>query len=144
MQFFEFSQTGEAVLTLTVVVVMFILFVREIYPTEVVAIAGAALMLALGLLPYDSALAVLSNPAPWTIGAMFIVMGALVRTGALNAFTSLADAKARTNPKLAIAALMGFVVVASAVGVEHSCRGGDDPSLHAICRGLWAYLARTC
>ena len=115
MQFFEFSQTGEAVLTLTVVVVMFILFVREIYPTEVVAIAGAALMLALGLLPYDSALAVLSNPAPWTIAAMFIVMGALVRTGALDAFTSLADAQARTNPKLAIAALMGFVVLASAV-----------------------------
>ncbi len=101
-------------MTLLVVVIMFILFVKEYYPTEVVAITGAALMLALGLLPYDAALEVLSNPAPWTIAAMFIVMGALVRTGALDAFTTLADKQARVNPKLAIAMLLGFVVVASA------------------------------
>ncbi len=101
-------------MTLLVVVIMFVLFVKEYYPTEVVAITGAALMLALGLLPYDAALEVLSNPAPWTIAAMFIVMGALVRTGALDAFTTLADKQARVNPKLAIAMLLGFVVVASA------------------------------
>lgn len=109
------SQTGQAVLTLTVVGVMFILFLRETFPTEVVAITGAALMLALGLLPYEKALAVLSNPAPWTIAAMFIIMGALVRTGALDAFTGVADAKARTNPALAIVLLMGFVVFSSAI-----------------------------
>jgi len=114
MQFFEFTQTGQAVLTLIVVGIMFALFVRETYPTEVVAITGAALMLGLGLLPYEKALTVLSNPAPWTIAAMFIVMGALVRTGALDAFTQVADRKARSNPKLAIAMLMGFVIIASA------------------------------
>ena len=69
----DISQTGEALLTLGVVVAMFVLFVRETYPTEVVAIAGISLMLLLGLLPYDLALPVLSNPAPWTIAAMFIV-----------------------------------------------------------------------
>ena len=94
---------------------MFILFLRETYPTEVVAIAGVALMLVMGVLPYDKALDVLSNPAPWTIAAMFIVMGALVRTGALESFTSIADRKAQTNPALAIALLMGFVVLASAI-----------------------------
>ncbi|WP_370255487.1 SLC13 family permease, partial [Nioella sp.] len=93
---------------------MFALFVREIYPAEVVAVTGAALMLALGLLPYDNALSVLSNPAPWTIGAMFIIMGALVRTGALDAFTQLAESYA-TRPKVAIAALLAFVIVASAI-----------------------------
>ena len=109
------SMTGEAILTLTVVVVMFILFLRETYPTEVVAITGAATLLALGLLPYDAALAVLSNPAPWTIAAMFIVMGALVRTGALATFTKSVERQAATNPALALAALMGFVVLASAI-----------------------------
>ncbi|MGR3662826.1 MAG: SLC13 family permease [Paracoccaceae bacterium] len=108
------SATGEAFLTLAVVVVMFTLFVRETYPAEVVAITGAALMLSLGLLPYESALEVLSNPAPWTIASMFIVMGALVRTGALEWFTRLAEAQADTNPGLAIAGLMGLVVIASA------------------------------
>ncbi len=105
---------GEALLTLGVVVVMFALFIREAYPTEVTAIAGASALLALGVLPYDAALAVLANPAPWTIAAMFIVMGALVRTGALEWFTRLASAQADTRPGLAIGGLMAFVVVASA------------------------------
>ena len=115
MAFFEFSQTGSAILTLTVVAIMFILFLRETFPTEVVAITGAALMLGLGLLPYEDALLVLSNPAPWTIAAMFIIMGALVRTGALEAFTGQADRIAQTNPALAIVLLMTFVVLSSAI-----------------------------
>ncbi len=107
--------TTGAMATLAVVGIMFVLFLREAYPAEVVAIAGVALMLLLGVLPYDKALAVLSNPAPWTIAAMFIVMGALVRTGALAAFTRLAERQAETRPALAIGALMTVVVLASAV-----------------------------
>ena len=112
--FLDLSQNTQALLTLLVVLMMFVMFVREVYPTEVVAIAGACVMLALGLLPYDRALEVLANPAPWTIAAMFIVMGALVRTGALEAFTKMAEARAQTNPRSAIAALMAFVVACSA------------------------------
>jgi len=109
------SQTGQAVITLAVVGVMFALFIREVFPTEVVAIGGAALLLALGVLPYDAGLAVLSNPAPWTIAMLFLVMGALVRTGALDALTTLADQQAKHRPKLAIVMLMAFVIVGSAV-----------------------------
>ena len=108
------SPTMQAVLTLAVVAGMFIMFIRETYPTEVVAIAGASLMLAAGFLSYEDALSVLSNPAPWTIAAMFIVMGALVRTGALATFTQLAEARAKTSPRLALAGLLAFVVIASA------------------------------
>jgi di/tricarboxylate transporter len=115
MTFFEFSQSDSAILTLIVVIIMFILFVRETLPAEVVAITGAALMLAMGILPYEKALHVLSNPAPWTIAAMFIIMGALVRTGALEAFTGQADRIANTNPALAIVLLMTFVVLSSAI-----------------------------
>ena len=115
MGIFQLSQTGSAVLTLTIVGIMFILFLRETFPTEVVAITGAAVMLATGVLPYDAARLGLANPAPWTIAAMFIIMGALVRTGALDAFTALASRHARTNPALAIGMLMAFVVLASAI-----------------------------
>ncbi len=114
-QMLELSQTGQAVVTLAVVLVMFALFIREVYPTEVVAMSGAAFLLITGVLPYDKGLEVLSNPAPWTIAAMFIVMGALVRTGALDSFTKIADRQARTNPRVAIAMLMAFVILASAV-----------------------------
>ena len=115
VEIFNLSQTGQAALTLTVVGIMFVLFLRETYPTEVVALTGVSLLLASGVLPYDYALAVLSNPAPWTIAAMFIVMGALVRTGSLDALTAIAERNAKTRPALSLAALMGFVVLASAI-----------------------------
>ncbi|MGH1578402.1 SLC13 family permease [Planktotalea sp.] len=115
MTLIELTETQSAIAALLTVLGMFILFIRESYPTEVVAIAGVAFLLVLGVLPYENALTVLSNPAPWTIAAMFIVMGALVRTGALEAFTKVADKQAKTRPALAIAMLLAFVIIASAV-----------------------------
>ena len=102
-----------AYLALAIVSGMFVLFVAEIFPTEVVAIAGAALMLVTGLLPYNDAVAVLSNTAPWTIAFMFLIMGGLVRTGALDGLTRVVERQAGSRPKLTIALLFGFVVVAS-------------------------------
>ena len=77
-------ETWHAGIAILVVIAMFILFVRESYPTEVVALAGAATLILTGVLPYVDALRVLSNPAPWTIAAMFILSGALLRTGVLS------------------------------------------------------------
>ncbi len=115
MDLFGFDQTTHAIIALCVVGGMFVLFLREFYPTEVVAIAGVSTLLITGVLPYDAALMVLSNPAPWTIAAMFIVMGALVRTGALDWFTQIANRNAAARPALAIGALMAFVVISSAI-----------------------------
>ena len=114
MELLNISPDLGAYLALGVMLVMFALFVSEAYPTEVVAIGGVAVLLALGLLPYEDALSVLSNPAPWTIAAMFLVMGALVRTGALEAFTNYAQKGAATHPKTTMAGIMLLVLVASA------------------------------
>lgn len=110
----NFIPNAPAIVALLVVGAMFALFMKEIFPTEVVAITGVSVMLITGILPYDDAVSVLSNPAPWTIAAMFIIMGALVRTGALDAFTVLADKQAQTNPAAAVVMLMAFVIIASA------------------------------
>jgi len=117
MMLHEFIASADVApyLAIAVVLSMFAMFIRETYPTEVVALGGVSVLLATGILPYDAGLAVLSNPAPWTIAAMFLVMGALVRTGALDAFTVFADALAKTHPKRAIAMMMGFVIFASAI-----------------------------
>ncbi|MDE4191132.1 SLC13 family permease [Phaeobacter gallaeciensis] len=115
MHVFQVAQNGSALITLLIVALMFLAFLKETYPTEVVALAGVSLMLITGVLPYDAALPVLSNPAPWTIAAMFIIMGALVRSGALDAFTAIARKQAEVSPKLAVAMLMAFVVGASAI-----------------------------
>ena len=115
MQLFQFSQDVQAWLALGILVLMFVAFLKESFPTEVVAIVAAASMILLGLLPIDKATAVLSNTAPWTIALMFIVMGALVRTGALDALTTLAEAQAKHHPRRAIGLMIGFVALASAV-----------------------------
>ncbi len=111
---FDLPEVANAYIALAVVVGMFIMFLREAYPTEVVAIGGVAVLLLTGVLPYQMAVDSLANPAPWTIAAMFIVMGALVRTGALNVMTGFAQGYAESHPRLAIVGLMLFVVVSSA------------------------------
>ncbi|KKL79545.1 hypothetical protein LCGC14_2013750, partial [marine sediment metagenome] len=114
MSFLAFDPTTQALLSFGIVIGMFILFACEIYPTEVVAISGAALLFALGLLPYDAALEVLSNPAPWTIAAMFLIMGGLVRTGALQWLTELASRNAGTHPRLTLLLTLVAVALGSA------------------------------
>ncbi|MGR3492599.1 MAG: SLC13 family permease, partial [Shimia sp.] len=108
------SQTGEAWLAIATVAAMFVLFLREIYPTEVVALGGVSILLVTGVLTYEDGVAVLANPAPWTIAAMFLLVGALVRTGALEAFTGFAESRAKTQPALALGMLMAFALIASA------------------------------
>ena len=115
MENLTLNDYSQALLALGVVAVIFLLFLRESFPTEVVAIFGVAVLLISGVLPYDVALAVLSNPAPWTIAAMFLVMGALVRTGSLLGFTKLAHRLTQKSPALGLGFLFGFVVLASAV-----------------------------
>jgi di/tricarboxylate transporter len=108
------GETGTALLAIGVVVVMFVMFVRERYPPEVTAISAAATMILFQLVPYEAARAVLSNPAPWTILAMFLVMGGLVRTGALDWMTRQAERQLDNRPSLTIALLIFTVVIASA------------------------------
>ncbi|MCL5775390.1 SLC13 family permease [Limibaculum sp. FT325] len=103
-----------ALATLAVIAAMFALFCTERYPPEVVAICGAAVLLALGVLSSEDMLAVFSNPAPVTIGAMFILSGALIRTGALDAFSRAIASRAETQPRRVVAGFAGFTVGASA------------------------------
>ena len=99
---------------LAILAIMFVLFVLERTPVEVTAIGGAAAMLILGILPLKEATSVLSNSAPWTIAMMFLVMGGLVRTGAVEAVINLVTRHAGTRPKTVIVVLLGSIAVASA------------------------------
>jgi len=110
----ELDQTTQAFVALAILLGMFVLFVRETYPVEVTAMGGAALMVVLGILPVGEATAVLSNAAPWTIAMMFLVMGGLVRTGAVELLIGMAEAHAGDRPRTTIVVLFGFVAVASA------------------------------
>lgn len=111
---FELSDGASAAMAIGILLVMFILLARETYPSEVVAFSTAAVFLATGVLPFELGLGVLSNPAPWTIAAMFVIVGALVRTGALEWLTRRAMTRAEESPKAAVVGLMGTVLLTSA------------------------------
>ena len=111
----ELAQDTQAYVSLGILFVMFVLFVRETFPVEVTAICGAAAMILVGILPEKEALKVLSNNAPWTIALMFMVMGGLVRTGAVEQIIGLAERHVDARPKTTIAVLFIFVGLASAV-----------------------------
>ena len=110
----EIAAEWQPWVALTILAVMFVLFVLETYPVEVVSIAGAATMLVLGILPIGDAIGVLSNSAPWTIVMMFLVMGGLVRTGAVDLVIRAAERNAGARPKMTVLVLFTFVAVASA------------------------------
>ncbi|TVR44902.1 MAG: SLC13 family permease [Rhodobacteraceae bacterium] len=110
----ELSETTQAVVALGIVFGMFLSFMRELYPVEVTAIGGAVLMLVLGILPKDAALAAFSNHAPWTIAALFIIVGALVRTGTLDWLTQAAVRNVEAHPVLTLVTLTLTVLAMSA------------------------------
>ena len=113
---FELAQSTQAVLALMILGGMLTLFVRETYPVEVTAISGAALMLLLGILPMQDVAGVLSNNAPWTIAAMFVIVGALVRTGALEWASQMASRNVEAKPVRTLVLLgLGVTLVSAFV-----------------------------
>ncbi|HBD91149.1 MAG: dATP pyrophosphohydrolase [Rhodobacteraceae bacterium GWE1_64_9] len=111
----ELAQQTQAWIAIGIMLVMFALFVAETFPVEVTAMGGAAAMIFLGILPEKEALQSLSNNAPWTIALMFMVMGGLVRTGAVELLIGMAEKHVGNRPKTTIAVLFGFVAVASSI-----------------------------
>jgi di/tricarboxylate transporter len=113
---FGFAIPAEAqpYVALAILLVMFVLFVMERTPVEVTAIGGVAAMLILGILPISEATSVLANPAPWTIALLFLVMGGLVRTGAVEMLIAVAERHIGERPRTTIVVLFGIIAVASA------------------------------
>jgi di/tricarboxylate transporter len=103
-----------AYFTLAVLAAMFVVFVCEFFPVEVTAMLGAAVLVVGGIVPSESVLGVFSNPAPWTIAAMFIVSGGLVRTGLMNALGRTLAHYAARNRVLVLFGAAGFLCCASA------------------------------
>jgi len=104
----------EGYVALILLALLLAAFIVEKYPPEVTAAAGAAVFLLLGLATPDQAMAAFSNPAPITIAAMFVLSGALVRTGVLESLAGTLIDKASRRPTVAVAVLLFGTVAASA------------------------------
>ena len=110
----EFIAEHQAVIGLVILGFMFTGFVMERFPAAVVAVIGACAFLFLGIIDSDGLFSVFSNTAPITIAAMFILSGALLRTGTIDAIAGFIIARAKKHPRLAVAEMFLGAFVASA------------------------------
>ena len=103
-----------AFIGLAVVFMVFVAFALELYPPEVTATAGAVSFLVLGYVEGEEFSSVFQNPAPITIAAMFVLSGALVRTGTLEGAASWLVSNAEKRPRVTLGIVGAGVLVASA------------------------------
>lgn len=133
------------------------LFVHEKLPPHVTAMLAMAILLVAGVIDTDEALSVFSNSAPITIACMFILSGALERTGVIDVMGRYVLLLAERNKKLAIGCLFGGAVLASAfmnntpvvvllapVVIAMAKKLKDAPSKYLIPLSYAAILGGTC
>ncbi|WP_297105372.1 SLC13 family permease [uncultured Devosia sp.] len=75
----------DQIFVLVLLGLIFVGFITEIYPPEVVALSASAILLVTGIVTTDQFLTVFSSPAAITIAMMFIMSASLERTGVLDA-----------------------------------------------------------
>jgi di/tricarboxylate transporter len=78
------SPEFQMLITFAVLVGVFVVFMKEWLPNDLVALGGMSVLLLTGILGEKELGRVFSNPAPMTIGAMFILGEALTRTGVID------------------------------------------------------------
>lgn len=115
MYFFE---TWQQAFLATLVVVVFVSFVKEWVSAELVAISALCACIFSGILstdPNDSfnALKVFSHPAPITVACMFILSAALERTGVIEALGNWFEKLAGNSPTRMLIAMMALVAILS-------------------------------
>lgn len=110
----DYIQEYKAIIGLIILAFLFAGFIMERFPAAVVAVLGACIFLFLGIIDSDGLFSVFSNTAPITIAAMFILSGALLRTGTIDAIAGFIIERAKVRPKLAVVEMFFGAFVASA------------------------------
>lgn len=114
-QIAQYLDDFSAAIGLLLLLGLLVAFAMERRPPVVIASVGAVVMLLLGYISPKELLSVFSNPAPITIGAMFILSGALLRTGTLEAVSGWIVRRTMRHPRLAVGEIGLGTVAASAV-----------------------------
>ncbi|NEN25509.1 SLC13 family permease [Cryomorpha ignava] len=106
--------TTAAIITLLIVALAIILFVTEVVSIDVVAISLMVILMLTGVVTVAEGLSGFSNPATITVAFMFILSGALLKTGALQYVTHRLTRIFIINHRLGILLMMVLVASISA------------------------------
>lgn len=110
-----FMNTHSAVIGLLLLALLLVAFAAERFPPVVVATAGVAAVLVLGFADAPDVVSAFGNPAPIAIAALFVISGALVRTGAIEGLIAALTRRAAKRPKWVMAELFAGALGAAAV-----------------------------
>lgn len=94
--------TFEIGLTLFVILITLIAFVREWAAPDVIALSVLCLVVALGLVDMDQMTGVFKNEAPLTIAALFVIGGCLEKSGAVDQIGRMLRDRLSGNTRTAI------------------------------------------
>jgi di/tricarboxylate transporter len=101
---FPIFMTLEIALTLLVIVLTLVAFIREWASPDVIALSVLCLVVALGLVGFQEMTVVFKNEAPLTIAALFIIGGALEKSGAVDHIGQMLKNRLSGNIRVAILA----------------------------------------
>ncbi len=74
----------QAWVTIAVIVLTVVVLVRDLMPPAITLLGGTALLLVTGVITIPQAFSGFSNPAPITIGSLYVIARAVDKTGALQ------------------------------------------------------------
>lgn len=140
-----------------IIIALLVLLITEKLPIELVAIGTMVLLAVFGILTPKEAVAGFANPAVITVGAMFLISQAMMRTGAVGFIGGKIIAFSRGNATLAVFLILLIVAVASAfinntpvvvlfipIIMSVSCEYSISPSKVLIPVSYASVLAGTC
>ena len=140
-----------------ILVITTVLLITEKIPIDLTAIGIMVVLNLSGILTYSEAFSGFANPAVITVGAMFFLSRAMIRTGVVGVIGQKVVQFSRGRSGLAMLMVMLIVAVASAfinntpvvvlfipVMMSMGCRFGISPSKYLIPLSYVSILAGTC
>ena len=123
-----------AIITLCVLAVAAFLFITELIPLAVTAMAACTALGILGVLPSKQVYAGLSNSTVVLFGGMFVIGAAMFKTGLAEAIGIAVVKKAGTNQVPLMAAIMLVTIALSAVSSNTGTVACLMPVIIGICQ----------
>jgi di/tricarboxylate transporter len=144
------------IVTITLGITLYLL-ISEKLPVDLTAIGIMVVLMVTGLLTPAEAVAGFSNPAVLTVGAMFLISQAMIRTGAVGYIGQTVTRWTQGKTWIAMLLVLLIAAVASAfinntpvvvlfipVVLSLSCRVGISPAKYLIPLSYVSILAGTC
>ncbi len=106
--------TWDIALVFLLLILTLIGFVWEKFPPDLTALTLFLVLVGTQLIPSEKAFSVFSNPAPLTVGAMFVLSAALVKCGAVDRISALIESSSRLPYSVVIILMVIMVATLSA------------------------------